>query len=87
MNLCDPEAIPLTNASFRDWMIAAGHKLEELDEEHYTILTNYFVRGNDERAERMRDAELFNLKFDLIGLRLAIKATYAIWKQVRAEMD
>lgn len=85
--LLDPEQIPLTNAAFRKWMDDAGRKLEELDQTHYDVLTNYFIRGNDERAERMRDAELFNLKFDLIGLRLAIKATYALWKQLRAEMD
>jgi hypothetical protein len=85
--LLDPEQIPLTNADFRKWMAFAGLELERLDMKHYDILTDYFVNGNGEAAERQRDFELFNLKWDLIGLKLAIKATYAIWKQVRAEMD
>jgi hypothetical protein len=85
--LIDPEAIPLTNAAFRDWMGTAGHKLEELDQKHYDILTDYFVNGNDEAAERQRDAQIHNLKWDLIGLKIAMRATYALWKQLRAEMN
>lgn len=87
ITLLDPEQIPLTNRDFRQWIDCAGQKLEELDEHHYTILTDYFVNGNDEAAERQRDQQIHILKWDLIGLKLAIKATYAIWKQVRAEMD
>ena len=65
----------------------AGLELERLDMKHYDILTDYFVNGNGEAAELQRDQQLHNLKWELIGLKLAIKATYAIWKQVRAEMD
>jgi hypothetical protein len=85
--LLDPEQIPLTSAAFRKWMDFAGFELERLDMKHYDILTDYFVNGNGEAAERQRDQQLYNLKWDLIGLKLAIKATYAIWKQVRTEMD
>ena len=87
MNLCDPEAIPLTNRDFRKWMHYAGLRLEELDEEHYTILTNYFINGNGEAAELQRDRQLHNLKWELIGLKVAMRATYALWKELRAEMD
>lgn len=86
-NINDPEAIPLSNAAFRNWMDCAGHKLEELDQKHYDVLTDYFVNGNGEAAERQRNAELVNLKWDLIGLKIAMQATWALWKQLRAEMD
>lgn len=85
--LCDPEQIPLTNAAFRKWMDFVGFELERLDMTHLDILTDYFRNGNNEAAERQRDQQLHHLKFDLIGLKLAIKASYAIWKQVRSEMD
>ena len=85
--LVDPEQIPLTNAAFRKWMDFAGFELERLDMKHTDALTDYFVNGNDEAAERQRDAELFNLKWDLIGLKKAMRATYALWKELRAEMD
>ena len=85
--LLDPEQIPLTNVAFRKWMDFAGLELERLDMRHLDILTDYFRNGNDEAAERQRDRQLHDVKWDLIGLKIAIKATYAIWKRVRAEMD
>lgn len=85
--LCDPEAIPLTNSSFRKWMDFAGFELERLDMKHLDILTDYFRNRNDEAAERQRDQQINNLKWDLISLKVAMRATYALWKQVRAEMD
>jgi hypothetical protein len=87
LTLQDPEKINLSNTDVKNWMIAAGHKLEELDQRHYDILTDYFVNGNDEAAERQRAAQIHNLKWDLIGLKIAMKATFALWKQLRAEMD
>jgi hypothetical protein len=85
--LLDPEQIPLTNAAFRKWMDNAGFELERLDMKHYDILTDYFVNGNGEAAERQRDAQIHNLKWDLIGLKIAMKATYALWRQLRDEMN
>jgi len=34
-----------------------------------------------------RDQQLHVLKWDLIGLKIAMRATYALWRQLRAEMD
>ena len=87
IQLTDPEQIPLTNKAFRKWMDFAGLELERLDMTHLDILTDYFRNGNDEAAERQRDQQLHNLKWDLIGLKIAMKATWALWKQLRAEMD
>ena len=85
--LCDPEQSPLTNAAFRKWMDFAGLELERLDMAHYDVLTDYFINGNGEAAERQRDQQLHNLKWDLVGLKIAMKAAWALWKQLRAEMD
>lgn len=87
ITLQDPEKIELSNKAFKNWMHGAGFKLEELDQKHYDILTDYFTNGNGEAAERQRDQQLHNLKWDLIGLKIAMKATWALWRQLRAEMD
>jgi hypothetical protein len=81
--LIDPEQIPLTNAAFRKWMGDAGLKLEELDEQHYDILTNYYLDLND----KDRDSRLHILRWDLVGLKIAMKATMSLWGQLRDEMN
>jgi hypothetical protein len=83
ITLKDPLSIPTTHKDFKNWMHGAGFKLEELDEKHTEILTKYYLSLD----ERDRDSQLFDLKFELIELKLAIKATMALWAQLKSEMD
>ncbi len=86
MTLCDPLEIKHTHADFRDWFLSASKELKRLDDVHYEILTNYFRRGNGEVAEIQRERELFDLRFELIGLKLASEAVWHVWKQHRDNM-
>lgn len=86
ITLPDPETIPHTHRAFKTWMVGAGYKLEELDEKEYDIQTQYWIDGNDHIASCRREQSLFDLKFDLIKLKLEIQATMALWKQLRDEM-
>jgi hypothetical protein len=80
--LLDPLEIPLTHRDFRSWMQDAGTELKRLDEKNYEIRTDYFRNSDDSQHE----LAVFDLKFELIGLKLAIAAVWALWKQVRDEM-
>jgi hypothetical protein len=81
--LQDPLSIPTTHKDFKNWMHGAGFKLEELDEKHTDILSRYYLCMND----RERDLQLCDLKFELIELKLAIKAVMSLWAQLKSEMD
>jgi hypothetical protein len=83
ITLENPLSIPTTHKDFKNWMHGAGFKLEELDEKHTDILTRYYLGLND----RERDLQLFDLKFELIELKLAIKAVMSLWAQLKSEMD
>ena len=78
--LLDSESIPLTNAAFRDWMTAAGVELKRLGKKRDELQVQYFHTGDI-------DAETFDFKFELMGWKYAISATYSLWKQLRSEMD
>jgi hypothetical protein len=82
ITLESPEKIGLSNKAFRNWMLGAGFKIEELDEKHYNVLTNYYLSmdGNE------RDLQLFDLKFELIELKMSIKAVMSLWGELKHEM-
>jgi hypothetical protein len=82
ITLQDPLSIPTTHKAFRNWMHGAGFKIEELDEKHTDILSKYYLSMNDDQ----RDLKLFNLKFELIELKLAIKAVMSLWAELKHEM-
>jgi hypothetical protein len=85
--LCEPLEIPLSNAAYRSWMTAAGLELKRLDALWYDVQTNYFRHGNGEEAYLMFGRETVDVMCDLLGLQSAIAATFALWKQLRDEMD
>ena len=82
ITLENPEKIELSNRAFKNWMHGAGFKLEELDQKHYDILTNYYLSMDDSQ----RDLHLFDLKFELIELKLSIKAVMGLWAELKHEM-
>ena len=87
MTLLDPLSIPLTHTAFKAWMLDAGDELKRLDAKYYEVLTEYWRRGNTARAEIQREQDCFDVWFELLGLKLATEAVWALWKQLRAEMD
>jgi hypothetical protein len=82
ITLLDPLSIPTTHKDFKNWMHGAGFKLEELDEKHYQILTEYYLSLNESEW----DLKLFDLKVELIELKLWIKSVMALWTQLKDEM-
>ena len=83
ITLLDPLSIPTTHKDFKNWMHGAGFRLEELDEKDTDIWTQYYLSMN----ERERDLKLFDLRFELIELKLWIKSVMALWAQLKSEMD
>jgi hypothetical protein len=87
ITLADPEQIPLTHKAFRNWMHGASFKAEELDQRENDIQTNYWRNSTSDTACRERDSQLLNLKWDLCGLKWSMEATFAIWRQLKDEMN
>jgi hypothetical protein len=84
----DPVKIRPTHANFRAVMDAAGEELERLDEAYYQALTEFWVNGNDELARyKLEKVDRYAIKFYLLRLREDIKATFALWMELRDEMD
>lgn len=85
--LPDPREIPLTHQSFRTWYQIAGVALAELDEQHYDVLTRYWINGNTPRAEIEREADLYCLKLEAQNLKDIMEMAWGLWCQLRHEID
>jgi hypothetical protein len=83
ITLTDPLDIPTTHKDFKSWMLSAGNKIEELDQKRDDITESYFRNGDDER----RDQKLFDLKWEILELKITIRAVMSLWGQLKAEMD